>query len=208
MKKFLAFVLMLVFGSVALAQTDNEFGGWLGIFSKASLDPLEASLWQEFQLRHSFDKSDTKQLLFRFGPLWNWDENKEYGLLYAFIQTGVNKEHRLTQQLVIKWNSFSTRLRLEERILERQSGVNFRFRSLFRYDWKLAKQNLVLWNETFVFLNHPDWVGPYLVDRNRFFAGIRFKFFSFSVETGYLNQFAPGARQDLSEHLIVLYLFY
>lgn len=207
------FFITLILAAPSFASTDVSRDFWLGTFNKVKLTS-KSFLWSETQLRYNVEDSEMGQTLIRGGLLRKiGKKNQEVGLLYAFIQSGVNKEHRLALQHTMRYSesvNLSHRVRLEYRALENQKPLDERFRYLFRYQ-SLKKRGLglpVIWDEVFVNLDKkPNDKIDYL-DRNRLFIGFRSKFEEFNFEYGYLNQYAPREGQSVMDHTLVAYLFF
>ncbi len=167
-------------------------------------------LFTEFQLRYGLDYGLTKQSVFRAGPIYQFNDTHEVGLLYGFIATGAVKEHRYTQQIQSRWTDlFTTRLRLEERELEGRNQWNLRTRLLLRWQQVLFGQtSLVVWDELFLLLNNPAWTYKQFYDRNRLFVGLRTPLLAkLNGEFGYLHQQVNG-NVDLNEHIIAFYFYF
>ncbi len=209
--KSLLFVISLLLSSNVFAKSKDEQRIWLGIFAKKNL-ATHYDFWAEAQLRHDETNQTMNQTLNRFGILKSLDENHEIGFLFAYVQAGLIKEYRPTIQYVYKtkWNlnSFTVRNRLEARDIENEEADSIRFRSLLRYAHILNdKYEFVLWDEPFVNLTHETWSGDRFVERNRAFVGLRRNFNKANIEVGYMNQYIPRKAQNVSEHVLVLYLF-
>jgi len=206
--KFAIVMFAIFFTTLSWAETQE--GLWAGVFGKTALDE-KSSLWHEFQLRNNTESGSTGQTLFRFGYLQKFGEGHEAGLIYGFIRTGaLSSEHRLTQQYSYTFSeNFSTRWRLEQRVLEKNDGVSVRVRALIRFVQPLSEKFSVLaWNEIFGNVVRPRWIYDEGFDRNRAFIGFRSPFKSVALEYGYLNQYTNRAGVDLNEHLAVVYLYY
>lgn len=210
MKTYISILsLLFVFQSVA-SESSEDF--WLGFFAKRKITK-ELSLWAETQMRYNIEASSNEQTLFRTGLLNKIGKNQEVGFLYAFVQGGANKEHRLALQHTMKYkdDSFSLghRVRLEYRTLEDSNPAPERFRYLIRYQSKdiYKAGSLVSWNESFLnFTKTPNNDGIY--ERNRLFIGMRKKVSDeVTLEYGYLNQYVPRDSEDQIDHTLVLYLF-
>lgn len=200
-------VFLSLFSFTAQASTEHTEGMWSGFFIKKSLEETVA-FHQEFQVRSNWESGTTNQSLFRAGPLWQVTEKLELGLLYAFVRTGVQTEHRLTEQVAYTWSDhFFTRARFEQRVLEKTDGVSLRLRLLARYVRPLTdSHSFVLWDEYFVQPTRPQWIYDELFDRNRYFVGLRSTWKPVTLEYGYMNQFTNRNGRDLSEHLFLIYL--
>jgi hypothetical protein len=207
MKSLLLSILL-----ITTAYAEDQNGGWLGTFTKKELTQ-DYHLWAETQVRYNFELGATGQILYRTGLLQDLDQTHQLGYLYAYIQGGVLKEHRFTFQHGMQYGSrngfrFSHRARLEARFLEKSDDDAARFRYLLRAQSKISeKYDLVVWDELFVNLSKEEWTGDRDFERNRFFVGVRRKFFNSNMEYGYLNQYIVKDDEDIIQHIAVFYLF-
>lgn len=212
MKFFWLAIIMMLF-SFNVSATVSENSGWIGTFSKKEITENYHS-WIEGQMRYSFERGGANQILFRTGVLQKLSEGQGLGYLYAYIQSGTQKEHRLTLQHTQKYghwlaSSFSHRARLEGRFLEDSDEDAGRFRYLIRSEKELIScPSLVVWNEVFVHLTQNSWTGDNAFDRNRFFLGTKVKVFNARAELGYMNQYVHRAAGDISEHIATVYWFF
>lgn len=202
---------VLFVGTVHATNTTNDY--WYGFFNKQKINE-DYSWWTEGQLRYDLDSQRMQQTLYRTGLLRQL-KNSEVGLLYAFIESGENKEHRLAFQHAKGHGTFSGfnlshRMRLEFRSREDADNLAERFRYLLRGQGNLTKSlDSVIWNELFLNLRDGTDTGPTLVERNRFFLGIRKNISdSFDMEIGYLNQYVPRTQGNIMEHILVTYMFF
>ncbi len=205
------FILYFSVGSSFAAEESNDF--WLGTFTKKSITE-NYSFWTEAQMRFDLDESNMQQTLFRTGILKSISTAQSIGLLYAYIETGDQSEHRLALQHTQKYGAFfntsaSHRIRLEGRRFENVGFGSIRFRYLARLQAQTSRSfKPVLWNEIFLNLKEEERTGSSHIDRNRFFIGFRKKIGETThIEFGYLNQYVSRPSGDNSEHVIVFYLF-
>lgn len=212
--KFLQATLLIIFvNSFTYADTRSYDRTWLGLFGKSSVSDT-SYIWNEIQARLDNDEFTLQQLLLRPGLLYKLNKDLETGLLYGFIETDRQREHRPTLQLTQTFTSttfenLSLRNRLEFRKLEAQDALSIRYRGSLRYQRKVASsKSLVIWEEPFLNLTHEEWTGERIFERNRFFAGIGIEYLKTRMEIGYLNQFIPRSDRDITEHILTLYLFY
>jgi hypothetical protein len=210
--KFILVLILTLLTLPSMAETKEEQRVWFGMFGRKEVAP-NYDLWAEFQLRHDETNQTMAQTLNRFGVLRKINEQHEFGFLFAYVQTGLVKEYRPTLQYAYKnkidINSFSIRNRLEGRDLENTDADSLRFRSLLRFSRPLnPKYELVIWDEPFLNLTRETWSGDRLFERNRAFAGLRINFEKINFEVGYMNQYIPRETQDLSEHILTLYLIF
>lgn len=160
------------------------------------------------------NKFTLQQLLLRPGFLYKLNDKFEPGILYGYIQTDRQREHRPTLQLSQFFTrtdseNMSLRNRLEFRKIEDQDAASIRYRGALRYQRKLtASKSLIVWEEPFLNITHEEWSGERIFERNRFFAGMGLEYLKTRLEIGYLNQFIPRSDRDITEHILTLYLFY
>jgi hypothetical protein len=211
--KTLSLILLCLFSKTVLAA-DDQTGAWLGTFANKKLTS-SFNYWLETQVRFNHDQDATKQVLYRTGLLHKIGKSHSLGYLYAFIQSGLTREHRFTFQHgqtygILANFKFSHRARLEARILEDDDTKNAgRARYLLRVEQNKDHYGLVIWNEYFANLNKTTWNGDTHSDRNRFFIGIKNKFLASNrIEFGYLNQYVPRDTGDVSEHILTFYFFF
>ena len=165
-------------------------------------------------MRYGFDQGGANQILYRTGLLYGTSSAGEFGLLYGYIQSGLQKEHRFALQHSMSYGhwlslKFSHRIRLEARFLEDSSDDAGRFRYLVRGEGGLSPMpSLVFWNEIFLNTTRDSWTGDEAIDRNRFFIGTKVKIFNCRSEIGYLNQYVPRETGDISEHIATVYWFF
>lgn len=213
LKIYLFLCLIQICSSISYAA-DNTNSFWLGTFTKKSITK-DLSLLTEAQLRFDRDQNEMQQTLFRTGLIHNLSGSHALGLLYAYVETGEQSEHRLALQHTQSYGSIgrvsiSHRLRLEARRFENIGYGSARVRYLTRFQAQ-SKSILipVLWDEIFLNAREEERTGNTYFDRNRFFVGFRreFKTSGVSAEFGYLNQYIPREAGDVSQHTIVFYLF-
>ena len=205
-------ILSLLLIQSAFATTNRE-GFWYGTFANKSLTD-KFSYWIEGQLRYRVDQGQVGQFLYRTGLIQKLNSNHSLAYLYAHIRSRGFYEHRLALQHGMKYGSllnhkFSHRVRFEFRDLEDNDKNATRFRYLLRADQNKEQGfSLVVWDEVFINTTKTTWNGNDSMDRNRFFLGFKYPFLSKNrMEFGYLNQYIPRDSGDISEHLLVAYLF-
>jgi len=155
----------------------------------------------ELQGRHRDGVTDFDQLLVR--PAVGYDVTARSSLWAGYGYTpsyppndDVLTEHRAWQQYL--WagpglgSSLQWRSRLEERSIEGNERLAWRYRQLWRLARRLSSDDrgpsLVVWDELFLHLNDTARTASGF-DQNRAFAGVGFGAGSFiRVEVGYLNQ--------------------
>ncbi len=207
--------IFFLWPSLLFATTNNQTMGWYGFFNKTELTD-NYSWWTETQLRYNFDDKAMGQTLVRTGLLRELEgrHKSQVGLLFAYIHTGLLKEHRFAFQHAMAYGgfmkSFSHRIRYELRSLEDQGSISNRFRYLLRYSGPQVFEGtkLIFWDE--VFLNIDDNDNDYIdhLDRNRFFVGFRKNIAKLSLEFGYLNQWTPRESLKKMDHTFVVYMFF
>lgn len=194
-------------------RIEHKAGAWFGTMTHQKMGASSA-LWAETQARYGVGSEGLTQILYRVGWLYQVTEKMGLGFLYAFIQGGGNKEHRWTFQHTQGYGSlwqwgWAHRFRVEGRFFEDNPNNGLRFRYLLRSQsqWNLSFQGVV-WNEVFFngIRHNPEEV--LFFDRNRFFVGLRNRFYDVHVEWGYLNQYVHRSSSQRMEHLLVAYLFF
>ena len=205
--KLLLIFLLFIIHTTSFAQTNNDDGFWLGVFSKKEWTE-KFSYESEAQFRYSTSDGEVSQLLFRSGILYDFTKRHKLGFLFAFIASDNLDEHRFTlqhSQVYFKNENLklSARSRIEARFFEDFPEDSSRFRYLLRFDYR----KYIVWNEFFLNLKEDQFTGDRIFDRNRFFVGRKSKLFNSRIEYGYLNQYTPRDNVDTIEHLLVLYLF-
>ena len=204
---------ILIFFAFNVYGATSKNSIWLGTFSKKELSE-NYSAWVEAQLRYGLDQGGANQILYRTGLLYSLSQNHELGFLYAFIQSGLQREHRLTFQHSQKYGhwlslNFSHRARLEARFLEDSDDDAGRFRYLIRGEGELSSTpSFVIWDEVFVNTTSDSWTGDFAQNRNRLFVGVKVKVFNSRSEIGYLNQYVRRSAGDVSEHIATIYWFF
>ena len=207
MHKFLIILLTLLKLSVSFA-THNRAASWFGTFAQKDITD-NFLIWAETQFRYNLELGKNQQILYRPGILHKINEHHQLGYLFAYIQSDSLKEHRFALQHIQKYGNFfnadfSARSRLEARFIEDNSDDAARFRYLLRAEGSCW----VTWEEIFLNLTDDNWTGNRVVDRNRFFLGLKHFVSDIRVEYGYLNQYIPRATNDVMEHIFTVYLFF
>lgn len=206
MRIILSFLFLIISLNVFAVENKSKF--WFGTFANNELSQ-RFSFWIETQLRYGLDEGQTSQFLYRTGLLQKKSDDLAYGYLYGFITANGVNEHRYTFQHALKYNALvSHRARLEYRTFEKIEDSTWRFRYLLRYAQNnKSKMGIVVWDELFLNLQKDDLSGNTFVERNRLFIGLSKKHHNAKMEFGYLNQFVPRDNLDVSEHVLVLYIF-
>ncbi len=214
MRKYVLSLVVALFFSSSIGFTQSsDFGNWLMYFGNKKL-PKNFNLHHEVQYRNYNVAGDLEQLLLRAGLGYNLAENNNnlligYGYILSQNYLGASdekvdvSEHRIYQQFVSKQSfgrfSFMHRYRIEERWVERDFRVRFRY--MLNAKFALTKPSLiaktlylVAYDELFINTSGNKF------DRNRLYGGLGYKVTdSFSVELGYLNQyFNVGGRDQLN----------
>jgi len=215
MKKLL--LLVFTFTTFFAQAQDSNVGNWINYFGNKKID----SKWNwhnELQYRNYNAVGDLEQLLIRTGIGYNLSENNNNLLLgYGFIlsQNYISEdekvrvdEHRIYQQFVTK-QSFgkfrvSHRYRLEERFVEEDFKVRFRYFLALKYllntrDFNDDTFYLTAYNE--IFIN----AKTNIFGRNRLYGGLGYKLNKLArFELGYMNQFfAVGGRDQLNMNVFL-----
>lgn len=212
----------------AKAETIDDTGLWLALFASGKLNSHDEESpwrwWYDGHLRWFDDSDGFGQSIVRPGIGYKVAENTTLWAGYAWIHTepatpSPFDEHRTWQQLT--WGhkfdptTLDLRSRLEQRFMESDGDVGWRFRQLAALRRPLAEDSsftLVAWDEMFFHLNDTDWGSKSGFDQNRAFLGFGWKpraEASWRVEIGYLNQFIDRASGvDTSNHLLSMNLFW
>lgn len=105
-------------------------------------------------------------------------------------------EYRIWQQMSANFTlsgiNIASRTRLEERkrIENKDIALRLRERLTFTIPLPVKKYSIILYDELFFHLNHPDWVSNRFLSQNRAFIGIGIELSKvLMLEMGYLNQF-------------------
>ena len=102
----------------------------------------------------------------------------------------------------------SWRSRLEARFMSNESGTAARWRNRIRLAFTNAingKITPIIFDELFLNINHPSWVGPNTLNQNRFFIGIQFKIHhKVNCLIGYLNQFQWRNPRNSMTHVLYI----
>lgn len=208
----------------ARAELEEDSQLWLaattiGRWPAGATDaPSRVRYWLEGQIRFDDDASRHQQHILRPGLGYDLTPRLTLWAGYAWIDTDPIRgrstgEHRPWQQLT--WSAaqplagfaFSTRSRLEQRLVEDSSDAGWRLRQLFRGQHPLrGPWSLVLQDEVFVNFNDTDAGAARGFDQNRMFAGFAYQFAPTArAEIGYLNQFIGRLeRDDRMNHILSL----
>lgn len=195
-------VVFIIFSSINLFGQPAENGNWLIYIGNQKINK-KWNLWSEVQYRNYNLIGDVEQLLLRTGIGYNLsDDNNNLLMGYGYIQsykydniTSIKtqtNEHRIFQQFITKQkiNSFfiQHRYRIEERILENDFKIRFRyFLSINKPINKkqLEKDAIYLSAYNEIFLNDRKTI----FDRNRLYGGLGYCINkNVKIELGYMSQ--------------------
>lgn len=202
-------VLLVALAARAEAQTqtitDNRV--WFTFSAQGRLGPASSKWRLTFESfvrsREGVDQLDTAAVR----PILSYtiDKHSSVGGGLAFAPSfpvvgGEIMEYRWFEQYVftttLGGGTLSSRSRIEQRFIEKNDGVDNRFREQVRYSHAIkagSKTSLIGYDELFVHLNDTKKYPQGGVDQNRVFAGAGRTFNArVRVELGYLNQFTPG----------------
>lgn len=213
----LLFVLcnLTIFGQKNIA---NQNGAWLMYFGNHKISE-KFSLHTEYQFRRSDFVKNWQQSLARMGLDYHFDNNNSitsgYGWIVSYpyglqpIQVNTT-EHRIWQQFITQSKlgrlHFNHRYRLEQRFIENASlntanekvvdGYKFRQRARYRFLINIPINHKEMTGNTLffstydeVFLGFGTGIGKNILDQNRLYAALGWKFNARSnVQLGYLNQ--------------------
>lgn len=198
----------------------NQNGAWFMYFGNHKLSE-KFSLHTEYQFRRSDFVNDWQQSLARIGLDYHFNKNNAltagYGWIVSFpyglqpinVET---HEHRIWQQFITKSTfgrlNFNHRYRLEQRFIEnaylntagerKVDGFKFRQRARYRFMVSIPLNHKTMTDSTLflsmyeeVFLGFGTGIGKNILDQNRLYAAIGWKFNAkTNVQLGYLNQIA------------------
>lgn len=218
-------VVRLLATSLATASfpaiaADEDTRLWTSIVMDGEL--TEKTRWTaEIQPRFKNSAKDFDQLIVRPSVSYALSKQSSIALGYAYVETdtaqGTSKEDRLWQQYSYqsKWNefSFSSRTRLEQRVLDISDGTSHRLRQMLRASHPIAPESqwhTLAWNEVFINLNDTTWAGGSGLNQNRLFAGVQWRYSEKSrLEVGYLNQIINigGDRENQMNHVLASTVF-
>jgi hypothetical protein len=210
--------ILYSFSVFAQKNIANQNGAWLMYFGNHKISE-KFSLHTEYQFRRSDFVKDWQQSLARIGLDYHFDNNNSvtagYGWIvsypYGLQPIKVNTtEHRIWQQFITQSKlgrlNFNHRYRLEQRFIENASlnpandkvvdGYNFRQRARYRFLINIPINHKEMTDNTLffstydeVFLGFGKGIGKNILDQNRLFAALGWKFNAQSnVQLGYLNQ--------------------
>lgn len=205
MKSLGKFVLGMLFTPLlAVGQKDN-IGAWYIYFGNIRAKESKLSLDIEAQYRSHDLGSDLQQVLLRSGAKYDFADNFNATIGYAFVQTesedtpdNPTRENRIYQEGVLSQNVsrffFRHRFRYEQRFRE-QRDFNTRYRYCLFLDVPLNKSTLArnalfiaLYNEIFVNGIKTDDT-PNIFDRDRIYLGVGFKIkANLTIQAGWMNQ--------------------
>ncbi|RUR14872.1 DUF2490 domain-containing protein [Legionella septentrionalis] len=190
-------LLMLLFSSTLFAGKTFT-GSWDGI--TLTTDPHKPFFFY-FQTEGRFYNSYVRDELFTRSAI-GYSASKKLSLWagYDFFQSlhdskeivqGVWQQGQY-QLIDVEKLTFTWRSRLEERFATFGAGTALRLRNRALIQFNKLIQNklsLIIYDEVFLNLNHPDWVSSKTLSQNRFFLGARFPVKeNTSVVMGYINR--------------------
>lgn len=210
--------LMTSFVSIGQKNIANQNGAWIMYFGNHKLSE-KFSLHTEYQFRRTDFVNNWQQSLARIGLDYHFDKNNAvtagYGWIVSFpygqqpISVYTN-EHRIWQQFITKSSygrlNFNHRYRLEQRFIEKAflnssnerevDGFKFRQRARYRFlvaipliHKTMSDKTLFLGFYEEVFLGFGTGIGKNILDQNRLYGAIGWKFNAKSnIQLGYLNQ--------------------
>jgi hypothetical protein len=204
------------------ANTIEDGGAWLNLTAEGSIAG-KLRWYMELQPRFQEEGREFSQYLVRPGIHYRLTDKLTIGGGYGYIRTrtdqGYSDEDRIWQQAIYNtsWKNnvaLSSRTRLEQRFLDDDNDMGWRFRQLLRISRPLSAWpsipsiSPVLWNEVFVGLNNTDWGAKTGFDQNRLFAGFAWQATPKArLEVGYLNQYVRRDAQDRMNHVLSTGLF-
>ena len=211
--------LLLVGPRVTRAETDQDSQVWTALLSNAKLsgEGSGASLWLDVHARRG---AANALAIVRPGVGWRFSKHLSLWAGYAWIPTNpdvgaVRNEHRPWQQAIASTTSngwsFQSRTRFEQRFRNDGDDIGLRIRQFVRASQNVGQDKpfgFVVWNETFVGLNEPDWGARKGFDQNRLFVGASARVRSnMRLEGGYLSLWVARDGNDLLGHVLATNLF-
>lgn len=200
-----ALLLVVALAHPAHAQTVTDGRAWLTMTLQGH--PGKDSPWRwtfDAILRSREGVSELDTRTFRPAVSYALSKHSSVGGGYAFVSTfsaagGTTTEHRLYGVYVrtgaARGGTVTLRVRLEDRLIEHNSGALWRIRPQARFSHPVrpgSRLALVGWDELSIHLNTTTR-SPRGVDQNRVFAGVATSWSArLRTEIGYLNQFLPG----------------
>lgn len=211
-----------------LHAADEQQAGWAAWFNSVSLDS-RWSLASDLQLRSNDGWRELRNVLARGAVSYSLDGTISVAAGYAYITTstpGVRDlvEQRSWQQVLVQQRlagfPLSHRLRLEQRWIERAAGGDL-YSDRLRYFMRLQVPfdgagsaafshgaYGALQNEVFLHLTNRDDLNGKLLDQNRAYAGLGWRFGPRAdLELGYLQQYLVGRGTDTQNHVVQLALY-
>ena len=186
-QKIKNFISIFIFGSL-LGFSQQDTGNWLMYFGTNKISE-KLSIHAEAQYRNfTISPTNIEQLLLRTGLNYDFKPNASTTIGYAHIGNHVYKsdrkspeteEHRIWQQLLTTNNigrvKFEHRYRLEERFIEKDFKMRFRYRLMLFFPLNSPKietgtMYLGVYDEIFV-NDKRDFF-----DRNRLYGGIGYQY--------------------------------
>lgn len=231
---FLIFFLSAFYIGLSQKQISTQSHAWVMYSGNHRLTD-SWGIHTEYQWRRNDFFQNWQQSLMRIGVDYYGKNGAQYTLGYGWIETfpygdqpiaKAYNEHRIWQQLILKSKTkridFQHRYRLEQRFLENWKGTSaenfildgFLFRQRVRYRFlanlplnhpEMSDNTLFLSIYDEVFLGFGDGIGKNVLDQNRLFAALGWRFNSnLNVQVGYLNQYVikgDGIKQERNHTL-------
>jgi len=201
----------------ARAQTDEEFGIWVGLFVTGQVHAKAPSLTTWFDVAGRREANGSTVIL-RPGIGYQIRPWMSVWLGYAWVSvfadvTGTRvHENRIWEQLTLDYRNipgflFQSRTRFEQRFAYGDIGHRYRQAVRFNYQPRSFPLGVALWDEVFIGMGSSDrWTDGF--DQNRLFVGPALFAFDgiFRAELGY--QFVYLSREvNRSVHLLVINFF-
>jgi hypothetical protein len=227
----LAVLLSWITLTPAAAKTMEDFQTWGNITAMGSLDRISPDFkyykyWLEGQGRFGNDTTQFSQAIVRTGLGYALLENEIDTLTawfgYAWVPTDepftatAIDEHRIWQQLLwsnrLPYGTITSRARLEQRFLESDGDVGWRYRQLLKMEAPLPWMpwfSFVAADEFFANINESRWGADNGFDQNRAFVGIGYDFDKHTkTEIGYMNQYIrKPIGPDRMDHIVSVNLY-
>ncbi|RYZ78333.1 MAG: DUF2490 domain-containing protein [Proteobacteria bacterium] len=213
MKALRPILLALIFSPVLASAQANDPGAWYSYFGNVRATDSKFSLDIEAQYRNHDFGGDMQQLLVRSGIKYDFADNFNATVGYAFVQSEAEsepdnptRENRIYQEGVLSQNTgrffFRHRFRYEQRFREGQD-FNTRYRYCLFLDVPLNKPTLeknavylALYNEIFINGIKTDDT-PGVFDRDRIYLGAGYRITSsLGIQLGWMNQILENSSKS------------
>ncbi len=208
-RKELLVILFAFFSAKCLMAQTSEKAGWIFLSHSQKLTK-NWSYMMDVQLRSSPEFKFFQNILLRPGLLYNITDKQSAGIGYTYFATwdynesprAFEPENRIFEQYIVELEfgrlMLNNRFRLEQRFIQKKDESVFtqRFRHQLQAKIRLNADiaftkgwYLNLQNELFLNIQHKEKLNNSLVDQNRPYAGIGYRFpKKIETELGYYHR--------------------